>query len=131
MLNTIKIGAGGKLTPSLTITADGVGANSTSATRTFGGKTVSLNQPYAARDGQQLWVFEGGTLTVMNTRLQGGHLLKITFSRGSGGLTCKITGGFAREDGAGAIVLGSTTHSKGSVEVLSTRQVGSSCRVSK
>jgi len=43
MENTIKIGGGGKLSPSLTITADGVGPNSTSATRTWGGKTVGLD----------------------------------------------------------------------------------------
>ena len=131
MENTIKIGAGGKLTPSLTITADGMGPNIPSATRSWGGNTVSLNQPYAARDGQQVWVFEGGTLTAMNTRTQGGHLMKITFSRGSGGFTCSISSGFARENGVGGITLGSTTHGKGAVEVLSVRQAGSSCRVSK
>ena len=128
---TIRIGAGGKLTPSLTITADGVSSKSTSATRTFGGNTVSLNQPYAARDGQMVWVFESGTLTNMSTQSQGGHIMKIAFSRGSGGLTCRISGAFARENGAGAISLGSTTHSKGAVEVISVRQAGSSCRVSK
>lgn len=131
MVNTIRIGAGGKLTPSLTITADGVSSKSTSATRTFGGNTVSLNQPYAARDGQMVWVFESGTLTNMSTQSQGGHIMKIAFSRGSGGLTCRISGAFARENGAGAISLGSTTHSKGAVEVISVRQAGSSCRVSK
>jgi len=131
MANTIKFGAGGKLTPSMIITADGVGPNSTTGTRTWGGNTVSLNQPYAARDGQQVWIFEGGTLTVMNTQTNGGHLMKITFARGSGGITCNISSGFARENGAGGITLGSTTHAKGNVEVLSVRQAGSSCRVSK
>lgn len=131
MSNTIRVGAGGKLTPSLTITADGAKEGIGSATRTFGGNTVSLGQPHAARDGQQVWIFEGSTLTAMNTRAQGGHILKITFSRGSGGLSCRITGGFAREDGTGGVALSSNTHGKGTVEVVSVKQAGSSCRVSK
>ena len=128
MVNNLQI-SGGAITGTLTVTIEPV-TGTGGGSRTYGGKAGhKLNQPYDFREGKAVWVFEGGTLTNLRTQSAGGHLLKIDFSRGSGGLTCRVAGGFARENGVGN--LSTSTGIKGSVEFLKVKPGGGSCRVSK
>ncbi len=99
-------------------------------TRSHSAKAV-IGQPHKFRDGQAVWVYENGGLNLLRVQEQGGTLWKLTFSRQGGGLSCTVSKAFAREDGVGALATKSTNFGVQRVEFLSTKVVGSSCRVSK
>jgi hypothetical protein len=76
-----------------------------------------------------LWILEGNTLVQMRTYESGGHMQRITLSRGGGGLTCTSNLAHVREVGGGDIKGQGAIHRK--VEILEIRPTGSSCQVSK
>jgi hypothetical protein len=85
--------------------------------------------------GHAVWTFADGELTFLRTYKTGGYKRTIAFARaaraagGAGGLTCTIRAPVAREEGAGEIRTESPFG--GELEVLSRKQVSSTCRVTR
>jgi hypothetical protein len=80
--------------------------------------------------GEAVWTFADGTLTFVRTFPSGAYRANFAFSHGPSGLTCSVTAGFAREDGKGEIRLQSP-FGGGEVTILSSKQLPSTCKVSK
>jgi hypothetical protein len=80
--------------------------------------------------GHAGWSFSDGTLTFTRTYPAGAYRVHYAFARKEdGAMTCSVTEAFAREGGKGAIRLESAFG--GTVTILSSKQLRSSCRVSK
>ena len=79
--------------------------------------------------GQAVWTFSDGTLSFIRTFPSGAFRIHFAFADGPGGLTCTATEAFAREDGKREIELESPFG--GRVAVVSTKQVASSCKVTR
>jgi hypothetical protein len=124
-----RIGQDGTITWSFTRSVTADGAKGTKTGQLSGGGSGKLGTPQKAGDGNVLWIFEGNSLVRMRTYESGGHLQRITFARAGGGLTCTSDMPLVREMGGGNIKGRGAIHSK--IEILETRQTGSSCRVSK
>jgi hypothetical protein len=127
----LRLGPGDAIQYTSTITSVGRRGSRSSAPNTG---TARLNRPGNASShggGHGLWVFMDGTLTFLRTyREDGAYKRSISFRRGAGGFTCNIRTAFARENGRGAVRLASPV-SGARIEVLSSKQIASSCRVSK
>jgi hypothetical protein len=125
------IGPGDAIQSTSSTTASGPRGTGTSAPRT--GSFV-LGKPRAVSDlggGDAVWVFTNGTLNYLRTyRGAGGYKRTFTFARTGAGLTCRVRTAFAREDGVGRIDFEAPV-GNGRVEILSSKQISSSCRVSK
>jgi hypothetical protein len=125
------IGPGDTIQSTSSTTASSPRGTRTSAPRTG---SFTLGKPRAVSDlggGDAVWVFTNGTLNYLRTyRGAGGYKRTFTFARRAGGLTCTVRTAFARESGVGDIELESPV-SGSRVEILSSKQVSSSCRVSK
>ena len=96
------------------------------------GSTFTLNKPKQISGlggGDAVWIFANGTLTFLRTYRSGGFKTEIIFRRGGSGLTCNIRSPFARENGTGAIEM--TSLGGGTWELISSRVLSSSCRVTK
>lgn len=113
----------------------GDGSVSGSATRAFTGPqgTQTGSRSIAAKlakpgdvagSGHQLMVLSGNTLTILRTFEVGGSGTKI---RIAGGGNCAVASAMMKEVGAGTTRRESPAG--GSVEVISARQVSSSCRI--
>ncbi len=123
-----------RLALNLTISGDGRVTGSVSRNSTnFRGQPIGQNRPISTQigkprevrgSGHGLVVVSGNTLTILRTWEVGGA--KITVNMQGGG-RCSITAPVVREVGAGTTKRDHVT--SGTVEVLSSRQVGSSCSV--
>jgi hypothetical protein len=93
--------------------------------------THKLEQPRSSQTlggGHGVFVFMDGTLTWLRTFRGGAFKRTFAFARGAEGLTCTATDSFARESGRGRVFLDSSIDGR-PVEVVSARQVASTCRV--
>lgn len=119
---TIVIGSDGKVTG--TVTRHVVGPSGpTTQTRSF---SAVLGRPRDAVGGSALMLLSGNTLTMLRTFEVGGG--KTTITLGGGG-SCTIRSPAMRETGSG-VLLRRDAVVGGQIEILSSRQVSSSCRVS-
>jgi hypothetical protein len=121
----ISIGQGGSLRTSM------VPTQVNPSTRTFptmsGSFTLGTSRSVTSLGGGEgLWTFEGGQLIFLRTYREGAYRLIITLGSGS---TCSIHGNFGRENGVGAIEYESQVG--GSMKIRSSKQISSSCRVTK
>lgn len=93
------------------------------------GKVV---EPRNLDGGQVVWVFEDGALTTLRIfGNAGGFKRTISFTRdGAGAFTCTINAAHLREDGVGRVATRSPVDNA-PVTILSSKQVSSSCKVSK
>jgi hypothetical protein len=95
------------------------------------GKVV---EPKNLDGGQVVWVFADGALTTLRVfGNAGGFKRTISFTRtsdGAGGFDCKIEAAHLREDGVGRVATRSPVDNA-PVTILSSKQVSSSCKVSK
>jgi hypothetical protein len=94
--------------------------------------TFTLDEPreVASRGGgEAVWTFLDETLTFIRTFRSGAYRIHFAFARGSSGLTCTVTEAFAREGENGEIKMQSPFG--GEVSIISTKQLPSSCKVSK
>jgi hypothetical protein len=80
--------------------------------------------------GDAIWIFENGTLTLLRTYRFGAYKMEIVFTRGPTGISCKARAPWARENGTGSIEMASAGNGQ-NFEVISARQISSSCRVTK
>ena len=95
--------------------------------------SLDLDEPRqtASRGGgEALWTFADGALTFVRTLPSGAYRMHIAFARAPDGLTCTVTGAFARENGTGRIRLLSPFSGEWTT-ILSAKQVASSCKVSR
>lgn len=92
---------------------------------------IGTPQQASDRSGNFLWVLDGDTLIRLRTFETGGNLLKITIAKTNGGLTCTAQSPILQEVGAGNPKDTAAMAGGGKVEILSVKQTGSSCRVSK
>jgi len=124
------IGPGDAIQSTTSQTSSSERGTRTSAPRTG---SFTLGKPRTVFDlggGDAVWAFTNGTLNYLRTyRGAGGYKRTFTFTRAGGGLNCSVRTAFARETGVGRIDLESPFG--GRVEILSSKQVSSSCRVSK
>src|SRR5262249_37981516 len=80
--------------------------------------------------GEAIWTFAGGALTFVRTLPSGAYRVHVAFARAADGMTCTATGAFARENGTGRIRMRSRV-SDNWLTILSSKQVASSCKVSR
>jgi hypothetical protein len=80
--------------------------------------------------GEGVWRFEDGSLSFIRTFPSGAYRVTFAFTRGSAGLTCAVNETFARENGQGEIRIRSP-FAGGEVTLVSTKQLSSSCTVTK
>src|SRR5262245_1707822 len=92
--------------------------------------SFDLDEPRHIGGGEGVWTFAHSTLTWIRSYAEGAYRLNIAFARAPEGLTCTVTAGFARERGTGRVRLFSPYSKKWNV-ILSAKQVGSSCKVSR
>ena len=124
------IGPGDVVHSTSTNMAEGPRGTRTSAPRSTSLPLGKSREVRGLGGGQAVWVFTNGTLTYLRTyRAAGGYKRTFTFTRSGGGLACTIRTAFAREDGVGNIDFESPFG--GRLEILSSKQVSSNCRVSK
>ena len=79
--------------------------------------------------GQGIWNFSDEALHFTRTFPSGAYRAHFTFTRSEGGITCKVTEAFAREDGNKPITLDSAL-GDGPVTMIESQQEPSDCRVS-
>jgi hypothetical protein len=93
------------------------------------GKVV---EPRNLDGGQAVWVFDDGALTTLRTfGNAGGFKRTISFERdGAGAFSCKINAAHLREEGVGRVATRSPVDNV-PVTILSSKQVSSTCKVSK
>jgi hypothetical protein len=109
-------------------------ATSYTARGTFSNKnevTVDLARPRETKSrggGHVLWLFEDGVLTFLRTYQGGGMKATFAVTRKGEGLDCTAKAIWPREVGVPSIMLRSFVDNK-PVEVLSERQIASSCRI--
>jgi hypothetical protein len=90
----------------------------------------NLGQPKVARalgGGHRLLLYESGVLTLMRTFKVGGYKTEIRLARGAEGFTCAATAPMMHESGTDNTRLDSAFG--GEVEILSQKQISSSCRI--
>jgi hypothetical protein len=96
--------------------------------------SATIGQPKQIRSlgggGDAIWIFENGTLTLLRTFRSGAYKMEIVFARGATGISCKMRAPYVRENGTGSIEMASAGNGQ-NFEVISERQVSSSCRVTK
>ena len=119
---TINVGGDGNA--SGTVTRHVVGPRGPqSETRTF---SATIGKPGQTREGHRLMLLSGNTLTVLQTFEVGGA--KTTITLGGGG-SCTVRSPPLKETGSSVVVRRNAVVG-GQIEILSSRQVSSSCRVS-
>jgi hypothetical protein len=95
--------------------------------------TFTLDEPRKVPSrggGEAVWKFADGTLSFIRTFPSGAYRAHFAFVRAPSGFTCSVTEGFARENGKGEIRLESAVGG-GEITILSTKQLPSTCKVSK
>jgi len=117
----------GKILHSHTLNHETLSGPARTGSMTHSG-TFTLEKPQKFRDGTAVFVFSEGSLVRLRTIDTGGQRWTVAFTRDGDKFTCKADGGFAREDGRGAIQ--STSSLTGNpVVILSVKPVSSNCRV--
>jgi hypothetical protein len=94
--------------------------------------TFTINKPREIGShggGHGVYLFANGTLTFLRTLQSGGFKSEITFHRSGAGLTCSIRSPFARENGTGEVEMSAA--SGGSWKLVSSKQISSTCRVTR
>ncbi len=92
------------------------------------GKVV---EPGNLDGGQAVWMFENGALTTLRIYGNaGGFKRTIIFARDGDAFTCKIDAAYLREDGVGRVAFRSAVDNVPTT-ILNSKQVSSSCKVSK
>jgi hypothetical protein len=125
----ITIGPGGSLQNTVVHTMSGPGG--TSVRQESGSFTISKpKQVQNLGGGDAVWIFENGTLTLLRTYRSGAYKTEIVFTRGTTGIACKVRAPFARENGTGSVEMTSAVNGQ-SWQVISAKQISSSCRVTK
>jgi hypothetical protein len=95
------------------------------------GRVFNLVDPKETKlrgGGHLLWVFENGVLTRLRTFQGGGAMGSFAFTRSANGFDCTIEFSWAREAGVPSINFRSVI-ADAWVQILSAKQVASSCRV--
>jgi hypothetical protein len=95
------------------------------------GGLIKLARPNETRSrggGHQVWVFEDGALTYLRTYLGGAMKAIFSVTRKGGDFACTTSVEWLREEGVPSIVMRSP-HDKSRVEIVSTRQTASSCKI--
>ena len=117
----LRISADGKV--SGTVTRNVVGTRGpASESRSF---TAVIGKPREASGGKALTLLSGNTLTMLRTFETGGG--KTTITIGGGG-SCSIKSPAMRETGS-SVLLRKGAVVGGTIEILSSRQVASSCQI--
>lgn len=80
--------------------------------------------------GHKIWTFSNGTLTLLRAFLVGGYATHISFRRGAAGLTCSVNAPHIHEVGAPGLLTIEDDRGR-EVQVVSSKQVSSSCQVTK
>jgi hypothetical protein len=93
-----------------------------SETRTF---SAVIGKPGQTREGHRLMLLSGNTLTMLQTFEVGGA--KTTITLGGGG-SCTVRSPAMKETGSNVVVRRNAVVG-GQIEILSSRQVSSSCRI--
>jgi hypothetical protein len=91
----------------------------------------SLNEAREVRNrggGQGVWSFADEALHFTRTFPSGAYRAHFAFTRGEGGMTCKVTEAFAREDGNKPITLESPVDGR-RVTILDSKQEPSDCEI--
>jgi hypothetical protein len=117
----LNIGSDGRVTGSVTRSTTGR-RGPISNTRQV---SAAIGKPREVAGGHSLMILSGNTLTLLRTFEVGGHKTTITFSGGG----CSIRAPMMQEVGAGRTKRDAIVG--GTVEVISHRQVSSSCRVTR
>jgi hypothetical protein len=95
-----------------------------------GSATINKPKQIQSLGRGDVWIFENGTLTLLRTYRSGAYKMEIVFTRGPTGISCKARAPWARENGTGSIEMASAGDGQ-NFEVISARQISSSCRVTK
>lgn len=118
---TMNIGGDGKV--SATVTRHVVGPRGPqSETRSF---SAVIGKPGQTREGHRLMLLSGNTLTVLQTFEVGGAKTTIVLGRGG---SCTVRSPAMKETGSNVVVRRNAVVG-GQIEILSSRQVSSSCQV--
>jgi hypothetical protein len=81
--------------------------------------------------GEMVWSFTEQTLTRLEIyKGGGGFIRKIVFARNAKGINCAVEDAFVRERGGGPIALDSP-YDSGAIQIISDKQISSSCGISK
>jgi hypothetical protein len=128
----LAFGPGARIDVTLTITSHHPRGVSKGRPRTFSASLERAGKVETANmgEGYGVWVFGDGMLTSLRTYTKGAFRRDIAFARSSEGITCRITEGFAREQGTGAVVFNSPIDGA-PVTIVSSEQVSSTCRVTR
>ena len=84
----------------------------------------------SAGGGTARWVFEGNALVFTRTFIEGASRIEVSFKRKQQITECSVKHSFAREGGAGKVVLLSNDGTT-RLEITNSRQISSNCRVLK
>jgi hypothetical protein len=79
--------------------------------------------------GHKVWTFSNGTLSLLRTFPTGGYTTHISFTRAAAGLSCTVRAPLARE--LGSADLGVRESGGHEFHILSSKEISSSCRVTK
>ena len=114
----------------LNTTSRGPGGGTRTAEPNFGSFKLDESREVTSRGGgEAVWKFADGTLTFIRTLPSGAFRVNYAFTRGPSGLTCTVTDAYARENGIGEIRM--TSAFGGEVTIISTKQLPSTCKVTR
>ena len=114
----------------LNTTSRGPGGGTRTAEPNFGSFKLDESRKVTSRGGgEAVWKFADGTLTFIRTLPSGAFRVNYAFTRGPSGLTCTVTDAYARENGIGEIRM--TSAFGGEVTIISTKQLPSTCKVTR
>jgi hypothetical protein len=111
------------------MTSQGPHGTRTTAPTSFSFTLGQAREIASMGGGHSVWIFNDGIITNLRTYQVGGYKLSITFAHKDGHLTCATQELHAREMGAGNIRRESAFG--GDWEIISAKQVSSSCKVRK
>jgi hypothetical protein len=126
---TIIIGPGDTGRVTWTMTSRGSRRTSTTAPATYSFTLGRAREVASMGGGHGVWLFDDGVLTTLRTYQVGGYKMSIRFSREGTGFACSVDESHAREIGAGRIRRESAFG--GDWEIISAKQISSSCSVRK
>jgi len=93
---------------------------------------VNLARPSETKSrggGHQVWIFENGVLTYLRTYEGGGMKATFAMNRDAAGFSCTTNVAWPREVGIPSIKMRSDFDNQIIIELLSTKQIASSCRI--
>lgn len=105
------------------------GAKSGSISRSGSGTLGVPNQ--GGGKGSGVWILQGNTLVLLRVFETGGYTMRINLTKSANGFGCSVTSAMAREVGAGKTKLTAAISGGGTAQILSSKQIGVSCRATK